>query len=159
MNGAKLDDFTTGGISDEGLGTADKYLMFVKSNSFKVNINGNVTLIKRNTEDTDDLFAVRQSHLDYEDETPMSIEFAGSDNANLTLTANTYAVQGMGTVKFSDLTFTAAGEFYGVNADTVEFDNCKIKITGLAETDERSSTGISAKNITLTDCNLDIGTE
>lgn len=158
MNGAKPDDFTTGGISDEGLGTADKYLMFVKSNDLKVNINGNVTLIKRNTEDTDDLFAVRQSHLDYEDETPMNIEFAGGDNANFTVTANTYAIQSMGTVKFSNMTFTAAGEFYGVNADTVSFDRCKIKTTGLAGADESYSTGVYGRNLTFSDCNLDIST-
>lgn len=44
---------------------------------------------------------------------------AGGDNANFTVTANTYAIQSMGTVKFSNMTFTAAGEFYGVNADRV----------------------------------------
>lgn len=158
MNGVKPDDFTTGGISDEGLGTADKYLMFVKSNSLKVNISGNVTLIKRNTEDTDDLYAICQSHLDYSDETPMSLELIGGDNADLTTTANTYAVRCMGSVKFSNLTYTAAGEFYGVHADTVTFDSCKIRTTGLAGTSESSSTGVYGKTLAFNDCNLDIAT-
>ncbi len=158
MNGVKPDDFTTDGTSDEGLGTADKYLIFVKSNSLKVNVNGNVTLIKRNTEDTDDLYAICQSHLDYSDETPMSLELVGGDNADLTTTANTYAVRCMGSVKFSNLTYTAAGEYYGVHADTVTFDSCKIKTTGLAGTNESSSTGVYGKTLAFNDCNLDIAT-
>lgn len=158
MNGAKPDDFTSGDIADEDIGTADKYLIFVKSNDLKLNISGNVTLIKRNTEVTDDLFAIRQSHLDYSDETPMNMEFVGLENANLTVTSNTYAVQSIGNVKFSKMTFTAAGEYYGVNADTAEFDNCKIRTTGLAGTDENTSTGVYGKNLSFNDCYLDIST-
>lgn len=83
---------------------------------------------------------------------------AGGDNANFTVTANTYAIQSMGTVKFSNMTFTAAGEFYGVNADTVSFDRCKIKTTGRAGADESYSTGVYGRNLTFSDCNLDIST-
>ena len=47
MNGVKPDDF--GGVGVGNGRTADAYLMYVSSNSLKVNINGNVTLSKRNT--------------------------------------------------------------------------------------------------------------
>ena len=52
MNGVKPDDFSSIGVGD-GYGSADAYLMYVSSNSLKVNINGNVTLSKRNTATTE----------------------------------------------------------------------------------------------------------
>lgn len=113
MNGAKPDDFSNSGSIGDGQGSADTYLMFVSSNSLKVNINGNVTLSKRNTATTENLLAIDQAHLDYDDVTPMSMEFIGGDSPNLTVTGNTYAIQSMGSVDFSDMIFTAAAEYYG----------------------------------------------
>lgn len=112
MNGVKPDDFSSIGVGD-GSGSADTYLMFVSSNSLKVNINGNVTLSKRNTATTENLLAIDQAHLDYDDVTPMSMEFIGGDSPNLTVTGNTYAIQSMGSVDFSNMIFTAAAEYYG----------------------------------------------
>ena len=117
MNGVKPDDFSSIGVGD-GYGSADAYLMYVSSNSLKVNINGNVTLSKRNTATTENLLAIYQAHLDYDDVTPMSMEFIGGDSPNLTVTGNTYAIQSMGSVDFSDMIFTAAAEYYGVHAST-----------------------------------------
>ena len=57
MNGVKPDDFSSIGVGD-GYGSADAYLMYVSSNSLKVNINGNVTLSKRNTATTENLLAI-----------------------------------------------------------------------------------------------------
>ena len=158
MNGAIPDDFTSGEIIDERLGTADKYLIFTTSGSLKINISGNVTLTKRNTEVTDDLFAIRQMHLDAMDETPMTLEMIGGENSSLTVSANTYAVSGNGSVSVTNIAFTAAGEYYGVNADTIKLDNSRIKITGLAGTDESVSYGLYAKELSINDCNLDITT-
>ena len=158
MNGVKPDDFSSSiGVGD-GVGSADKYLMFVSSNSLKVNINGNVTLSKRNTAVTENLFAIYQAHLDYDDVTPMSMEFIGGDSPNLTVTGNTYAIQSMGSVDFSNMTFTAAAEYYGVHAETIRFDRCSIITTGLAGTDVKSSTGIYGKDLSIVDCSLDIRT-
>ena len=158
MNGVKPDDFSSSiGVGD-GVGSADKYLMYVSSNSLKVNINGNVTLSKRNTAVTENLFAIYQAHLDYDDVTPMSMEFIGGDSQNLTVTGNTYAIQSMGSVDFSNMTFTAAAEYYGVHAETIRFDRCSIITTGLAGTDVKSSTGIYGKDLSIVDCSLDIRT-
>lgn len=157
MNGAKPDDFGSIGVGD-GYGSADAYLMYVSSNSLKVNINGNVTLSKRNTATTENLFAIYQAHLDYDDVTPMSMEFIGGDSPNLTVTGNTYAIQSMGSVDFSDMTFTAAAEYYGVHAETIRFDRCSIITTGLAGTDIESSTGIYSNDLSIVDCSLDIRT-
>lgn len=158
MNGVKPDDFGNSGSIGDGQGSADTYLMFVSSNSLKVNINGNVTLSKRNTATTANLLAIYQSHLDYTDATPMSMEFAGGDSPNLTVTGNTYAIQSMGSVKFSNMTFTAAAEYYGVHAETIRFDRCSIITTGLAGTNIESSTGIYSNDLSIVDCSLDIRT-
>lgn len=157
MNGVKPDDFSSIGVGD-GYGSADAYLMYVSSNSLKVNINGNVTLSKRNTATTENLLAIYQAHLDYDDVTPMSMEFIGGDSPNLTVTGNTYAIQSMGSVDFSDMTFTAAAEYYGVHAETIRFDRCSIITTGLAGTDIKSSTGIYSNDLSIVDCSLDIRT-
>ena len=158
MNGVKPDDFSSSiGVGD-GVGSADAYLMYISSNSLKVNINGNVTLSKRNTATTKNLFAIYQAHLDYDDVTPMSMEFIGGDSPNLTVTGNTYAIQSMGSVDFSNMTFTAAAEYYGVRAETIRFDRCSIITTGLAGTDVKSSTGIYGKDLSIVDCSLDIRT-
>ena len=158
MNGVKPDDFSNSiGVGD-GVGSADKYLMYVSSNSLKVNINGNVTLSKRNTAVTENLFAIYQAHLDYDDVTPMSMEFIGGDSPNLTVTGNTYAIQSMGSVDFSDMTFTVAAEYYGVHAETIRFDRCSIITTGLAGTNIESSTGIYSNDLSIVDCSLDIRT-
>ena len=157
MNGVKPDDFSSIGVGD-GYGSADAYLMFVSSNSLKVNINGNVTLSKRNTATTENLLAIYQAHLDYDDVTPMSMEFIGGDSPNLTVTGNTYAIQSMGSVDFSDMIFTAAAEYYGVHAETIRFDRCSITTTGLAGTDVKSSTGIYSNDLSIVDCSLDIRT-
>ena len=158
MNGVKPDDFSNSiGVGD-GYGSADAYLMFVSSNSLKVNINGNVTLSKRNTATTKNLFAIYQAHLDYDDVTPMSMEFIGGDSPNLTVTGNTYAIQSMGSVDFSDMIFTAAAEYYGVHAETIRFDRCSITTTGLAGTNIESSTGIYSNDLSIVDCSLDIRT-
>ena len=158
MNGVKPDDFSNSiGVGD-GVGSADTYLMFVSSNSLKVNVNGNVTLSKRNTATTENLLAIYQAHLDYDDVTPMSMEFIGGDSPNLTVTGNTYAIQSMGSVDFSDMIFTAAAEYYGVNAETIRFDRCSIITTGLAGTDIKSSTGIYSNDLSIVDCSLDIRT-
>lgn len=158
MNGVKPDDFSNSiGIGD-GVGSADKYLMYVSSNSLKVNINGNVTLSKRNTATTENLLAIDQAHLDYDDVTPMSMEFIGGDSPNLTVTGNTYAIQSIGSVDFSNMTFTAAAEYYGVHAETIRFERCSIITTGLAGTDIQSSTGIYSNDLSIVDCNLDIRT-
>lgn len=157
MNGVKPDDFSSIGVGD-GYGSADAYLMYVSSNSLKVNINGNVTLSKRNTATTENLLAIYQAHLDYDDVTPMSMEFIGGDSPNLTVTGNTYAIQSMGSVDFSDMTFTAAAEYYGVHAETICFDRCSIITTGLAGTDIKSSTGIYSNDLSIVDCSLDIRT-
>lgn len=158
MNGVKPDDFSNSiGVGD-GYGSADTYLMFVSSNSLKVNINGNVTLSKRNTATTENLLAIYQAHLDYDDVTPMSMEFIGGDSPNLTVTGNTYAIQSMGSVDFSNMTFTAAAEYYGVHAETIRFDRCSIITTGLAGTDIKSSTGIYSNDLSIVDCSLDIRT-
>lgn len=158
MNGVKPDDFSNSIGAGDGVGSADAYLMYVSSNSLKVNINGNVTLSKRNTATTKNLFAIYQAHLDYDDVTPMSMEFIGSDSPNLTVTGNTYAIQSMGSVDFSNMTFTAAAEYYGVHAETIRFDRCSIITTGLAGTDVKSSTGIYGKDLSIVDCSLDIRT-
>ena len=158
MNGVKPDDFSNSIGAGDGVGSADKYLMYVSSNSLKVNINGNVTLSKRNTAVTENLFAIYQAHLDYDDVTPMSMEFIGGDSPNLTVTGNTYAIQSMGSVDFSDMTFTAAAEYYGVHAETIRFDRCSIITTGLAGTDVKSSTGIYSNDLSIVDCSLDIRT-
>ena len=158
MNGAKPDDFSNSGSIGDGQGSADTYLMFVSSNSLKVNINGNVTLSKRNTATTENLLAIDQAHLDYDDVTPMSMEFIGGDSPNLTVTGNTYAIQSMGSVDFSDMIFTAAAEYYGVHAETIRFDRCSITTTGLAGTDIESSTGIYSNDLSIVDCSLDIRT-
>ena len=158
MNGVKPDDFSNSMGVGDGVGSADKYLMFVSSNSLKVNINGNVTLSKRNTASTENLFAIYQAHLDYDDVTPMSMEFIGGDSPNLTVTGNTYAIQSMGSVDFSNMTFTAAAEYYGVHAETIRFNRCSIITTGLAGTDVKSSTGIYGKDLSIVDCSLDIRT-
>lgn len=158
MNGVKPDDFSSSIGAGDGVGSADAYLMYVSSNSLKVNINGNVTLSKRNTATTKNLFAIYQAHLDYDDVTPMSMEFIGGDSPNLTVTGNTYAIQSMGSVDFSDMTFTAAAEYYGVHAETIRFDRCSIITTGLAGTDVKSSTGIYGKDLSIVDCSLDIRT-
>lgn len=157
MNGVKPDDFSSIGVGD-GHGSADAYLMYVSSNSLKVNINGNVTLSKRNTATTENLLAIYQAHLDYDDVTPMSMEFIGGDSPNLTVTGNTYAIQSMGSVDFSNMTFTAAAEYYGVHAETIRFDRCSIITTGLAGTDIESSTGIYSNDLSIVDCSLDIRT-
>lgn len=157
MNGVKPDDFSSIGVGD-GYGSADAYLMYVSSNSLKVNINGNVTLSKRNTATTENLFAIYQAHLDYADVTPMSMEFIGGDSPNLTVTGNTYAIQSMGSVDFSNMTFTAAAEYYGVHAETLRFDRCSIITTVLAGTDIKSSTGIYSNDLSIVDCSLDIRT-
>lgn len=157
MNGVKPDDFSSIGVGD-GYGSADAYLMYVSSNSLKVNINGNVTLSKRNTATTENLLAIYQAHLDYDDVTPMSMEFIGGDSPNLTVTGNTYAIQSMGSVDFSNMTFTAAAEYYGVHAETIRFDRCSIITTGLAGTDIKSSTGIYSNDLSIVDCSLDIRT-
>lgn len=157
MNGVKPDDFSSIGVGD-GSGSADTYLMFVSSNSLKVNINGNVTLSKRNTATTENLLAIDQAHLDYDDVTPMSMEFIGGDSPNLTVTGNTYAIQSIGSVDFSDMIFTAAAEYYGVHAETIRFDRCSITTTGLAGTDIQSSTGIYSNDLSIVDCSLDIRT-
>ena len=157
MNGVKPDDFSSIGVGD-GQGSADTYLMYVSSNSLKVNINGNVTLSKRNTATTENLLAIYQAHLDYNDVTPMSMEFIGGDSPNLTVTGNTYAIQSMGSVDFSNMTFTAAAEYYGVHAETIRFDRCSIITTGLAGTDIQSSTGIYSNDLSIVDCSLDIRT-
>lgn len=157
MNGVKPDDFSSIGVGD-GSGSADTYLMFVSSNSLKVNINGNVTLSKRNTATTENLLAIDQAHLDYDDVTPMSMEFIGGDSPNLTVTGNTYAIQSIGSVDFSDMIFTAAAEYYGVHAETIRFDRCSITTTGLAGTDVKSSTGIYSNDLSIVDCSLDIRT-
>lgn len=157
MNGVKPDDFSSIGVGD-GYGSADAYLMYVSSNSLKVNINGNVTLSKRNTATTENLLAIYQAHLDYDDVTPMSMKFIGGDSPNLTVTGNTYAIQSMGSVDFSNMTFTAAAEYYGVHAETIRFDRCSIITTGLAGTDIESSTGIYSNDLSIVDCNLDIRT-
>lgn len=157
MNGVKPDDFSSIGVGD-GYGSADAYLMYVSSNSLKVNINGNVTLSKRNTATTENLLAIYQAHLDYDDVTPMSMEFIGGDSPNLTVTGNTYAIQSIGSVDFSDMIFTAAAEYYGVHAETIRFDRCSIITTGLAGTDVKSSTGIYSNDLSIVDCSLDIRT-
>ena len=157
MNGVKPDDFSSIGVGD-GSGSADTYLMFVSSNSLKVNINGNVTLSKRNTATTENLLAIDQAHLDYDDVTPMSMEFIGGDSPNLTVTGNTYAIQSIGSVDFSDMIFTAAAEYYGVHAETICFDRCSITTTGLAGTNIESSTGIYSNDLSIVDCSLDIRT-
>ena len=157
MNGVKPDDFSSIGVGD-GSGSADTYLMFVSSNSLKVNINGNVTLSKRNTATTENLLAIDQAHLDYDDVTPMSMEFIGGDSPNLTVTGNTYAIQSIGSVDFSNMIFTAAAEYYGVHAETIRFDRCSITTTGLAGTNIESSTGIYSNDLSIVDCNLDIRT-
>lgn len=157
MNGVKPDDFSSIGVGD-GYGSADAYLMYVSSNSLKVNINGNVTLSKRNTATTENLLAIYQAHLDYDDVTPMSMEFIGGDSPNLTVTGNTYAIQSIGSVDFSDMIFTAAAEYYGVHAETIRFDRCSITTTGLAGTDIQSSTGIYSNDLSIVDCSLDIRT-
>ena len=157
MNGVKPDDFSSIGVGD-GSGSADTYLMYVSSNSLKVNINGNVTLSKRNTATTENLLAIDQAHLDYDDVTPMSMEFIGGDSPNLTVTGNTYAIQSIGSVDFSNMTFTAAAEYYGVHAETIRFERCSIITTGLAGTDIQSSTGIYSNDLSIVDCNLDIRT-
>lgn len=157
MNGVKPDDFSSIGVGD-GYGSADAYLMYVSSNSLKVNINGNVTLSKRNTATTENLLAIYQAHLDYDDVTPMSMEFIGGDSPNLTVTGNTYAIQSMGSVDFSDMIFTAAAEYYGVHAETIRFDRCSITTTGLAGTNIESSTGIYSNDLSIVDCSLDIRT-
>lgn len=157
MNGVKPDDFSSIGVGD-GYGSADAYLMYVSSNSLKVNINGNVTLSKRNTATTENLLAIYQAHLDYDDVTPMSMEFIGGDSPNLTVTGNTYAIQSMGSVDFSDMIFTAAAEYYGVHAETIRFDRCSITTTGLAGTNIESSTGIYGNDLSIVDCSLDIRT-
>lgn len=157
MNGVKPDDFSSIGVGD-GSGSADTYLMFVSSNSLKVNINGNVTLSKRNTATTENLLAIDQAHLDYDDVTPMSMEFIGGDSPNLTVTGNTYAIQSIGSVDFSNMIFTAAAEYYGVHAETIRFDRCSITTTGLAGTNIESSTGIYGKDLSIVDCSLDIRT-
>ena len=158
MNGVKPDDFSNSGSIGDGQGSADTYLMFVSSNSLKVNINGNVTLSKRNTATTENLLAIDQAHLDYDDVTPMSMEFIGGDSPNLTVTGNTYAIQSMGSVDFSDMIFTAAAEYYGVHAETIRFDRCSITTTGLAGTNIESSTGIYSNDLSIVDCSLDIRT-
>lgn len=158
MNGVKPDDFGNSGSIGDGQGSADTYLMYVSSNSLKVNINGNVTLSKRNTATTENLLAIYQAHLDYDDVTPMSMEFIGGDSPNLTVTGNTYAIQSMGSVDFSNMTFTAAAEYYGVHAETIRFDRCSIITTGLAGTDIESSTGIYSNDLSIVDCSLDIRT-
>lgn len=158
MNGAKPDDFSNSGSIGDGQGSADTYLIFVSSNSLKVNINGNVTLSKRNTATTENLLAIDQAHLDYDDVTPMSMEFIGGDSPNLTVTGNTYAIQSMGSVDFSDMIFTAAAEYYGVHAETIRFDRCSITTTGLAGTNIESSTGIYSNDLSIVDCSLDIRT-
>lgn len=158
MNGVKPDDFSNSIGAGDGVGSADAYLMYVSSNSLKVSINGNVTLSKRNTATTKNLFAIYQAHLDYDDVTPMSMEFIGGDSPNLTVTGNTYAIQSMGSVDFSDMTFTAAAEYYGVHAETIRFDRCSIITTGLAGTDVKSSTGIYGNDLSIVDCILDIRT-
>lgn len=158
MNGVKPDDFSNSGSIGDGQGSADTYLMFVSSNSLKVNINGNVTLSKRNTATTENLLAIDQAHLDYDDVTPMSMEFIGGDSPNLTVTGNTYAIQSIGSVDFSDMIFTAAAEYYGVHAETIRFDRCSITTTGLAGTDVKSSTGIYSNDLSIVDCSLDIRT-
>lgn len=157
MNGVKPDDFSSIGVGD-GSGSADTYLMYVSSNSLKVNINGNVTLSKRNTATTENLLAIYQAHLDYDDVTPMSMEFIGGDSPNLTVTGNTYAIQSIGSVDFSDMIFTAAAEYYGVHAETIRFDRCSITTTGLAGTNIESSTGIYGNDLSIVDCSLDIRT-
>ena len=157
MNGVKPDDFSSIGVGD-GSGSADTYLMFVSSNSLKVNINGNVTLSKRNTATTENLLAIDQAHLDYDDVTPMSMEFIGGDSPNLTVTGNTYAIQSIGSVDFSNMIFTAAAEYYGVHAETIRFDRCSITTTGLAGTNIESSTGIYSNDLSIVDCSLDIRT-
>lgn len=157
MNGVKPDDFSSIGVGD-GYGSADAYLMYVSSNSLKVNINGNVTLSKRNTATTENLLAIYQAHLDYDDVTPMSMEFIGGDSPNLTVTGNTYAIQSIGSVDFSDMIFTAAAEYYGVHAETIRFDRCSITTTGLAGTNIESSTGIYSNDLSIVDCSLDIRT-
>lgn len=154
MNGVKPDDFSNSGSIGDGQGSADTYLMFVSSNSLKVNINGNVTLSKRNTATTENLLAIDQAHLDYDDVTPMSMEFIGGDSPNLTVTGNTYAIQSIGSVDFSDMIFTAAAEYYGVHAETIRFDRCSIT-TGLAGTNIESSTGIYSNDLSIVDCRLD----
>ena len=153
----KPDDFSSIGVGD-GSGSADTYLMYVSSNSLKVNINGNVTLSKRNTATTENLLAIYQAHLDYDDVTPMSMEFIGGDSPNLTVTGNTYAIQSIGSVDFSDMIFTAAAEYYGVHAETIRFDRCSITTTGLAGTNIESSTGIYSNDLSIVDCSLDIRT-
>ena len=158
MNGVKPDDFSNSGSIGDGQGAADTYLMFVSSNSLKVNINGNVTLSKRNTATTENLLAIDQAHLDYDDVTPMSMEFIGGDSPNLTVTGNTYAIQSIGSVDFSDMIFTAAAEYYGVHAETIRFDRCSITTTGLAGTNIESSTGIYSNDLSIVDCSLDIRT-
>lgn len=158
MNGVKPDDFSNSGSIGDGQGSADTYLMFVSSNSLKVNINGNVTLSKRNTATTENLLAIDQAHLDYDDVTPMSMEFIGGDSPNLTVTGNTYAIQSMGSVDFSDMIFTAAAEYYGVHAETIRFERCSITTTGLAGTNIESSTGIYSNDLSIVDCSLDIRT-
>lgn len=158
MNGVKPDDFSNSTGVGDGYGSADAYLMFVSSNSLKVNINGNVTLSKRNTATTENLLAIYQAHLDYDDVTPMSMEFIGGDSPNLTVTGNTYAIQSMGSVDFSDMIFTAAAEYYGVHAETIRFDRCSITTTGLAGTNIESSTGIYSNDLSIVDCSLDIRT-
>lgn len=158
MNGVKPDDFSNSGSIGDGQGSADTYLMFVSSNSLKVNINGNVTLSKRNTATTENLLAIDQAHLDYDDVTPMSMEFIGGDSPNLTVTGNTYAIQSIGSVDFSDMIFTAAAEYYGVHAETIRFDRCSITTTGLAGTNIESSIGIYSNDLSIVDCSLDIRT-
>lgn len=158
MNGVKPDDFSNSGSIGDGQGSADTYLMFVSSNSLKVNINGNVTLSKRNTATTENLLAIDQAHLDYDDVTPMSMEFIGGDSPNLTVTGNTYAIQSIGSVDFSNMIFTAAAEYYGVHAETIRFDRCSITTTGLAGTNIESSTGIYSNDLSIVDCSLDIRT-
>ena len=158
MNGAKPDDFGNSGSIGDEQGSADTYLMFVSSNSLKVNVNGNVTLSKRNTATTANLLAIYQSHLDYTDATPMSMEFVGGDSSNFTVTGNTYAIQSVSSVKFSNMTFTAAAEYYGVHAETIRFDRCSIITTGLAGTNIESSTGIYSNDLSIVDCSLDIRT-
>lgn len=158
MNGAKPDDFGNSGSIGDEQGSADTYLMFVSSNSLKVNINGNVTLSKRNTATTANLLAIYQSHLDYTDATPMSMEFVGGDSPNFTVTGNIYAIQSVSSVKFSNMTFTAAAEYYGVHAETIRFDRCSIITTGLAGTNIESSTGIYSNDLSIVDCSLDIRT-
>ena len=158
MNGVKPDDFSNSIGAGDGVGSADAYLMYVSSNSLKVNINGNVTLSKRNTATTENLLAIYQAHLDYDDVTPMSMEFIGGDSPNLTVTGNTYAIQSIGSVDFSDMIFTAAAEYYGVHAETIRFDRCSITTTGLAGTNIESSTGIYSNDLSIVDCSLDIRT-